>query len=130
MIVKHTKPFVTYVGPHYFYPGNNEFDAETSAQLQADPDFKSKIDSGLFQIITPSAVSAKPGALKLPGASVVRLSVANLPIQSAVKVIQGTFNKAELLRVQGVDMRKGIQDAITAQIKRIDDMAAPAEGKE
>jgi hypothetical protein len=125
MIVKQTKPFVTYVGSVFFYPGNNEFNEEVSAQLQAMPDFQSKVACGLLQIIDTNAAPITPaparaGAVKMPTAAVTRISVANLNIQAATKVIQGTYNKAELLRVQAIDQRKGIQDAITAQLAKID----------
>jgi hypothetical protein len=132
MIVKQTKPFVTYVGSIFFYPGNNEFNAEVSAQLQAMPDFQAKVESGQLQIIDTTAQPApvSRGAVKMPAAAVARISVSNLPIAAATKVIQGTFNKAELLRVQGIDQRKGIQDAITAQLARIDEAGVPEKKEE
>ena len=132
MIVKHTKPFVTYVGSTFFYPGNNEFNEEISTQLQEMPDFQAKVAAGLLQIIDASASPAPVaprGAVKIPTAAVTRISVSNLAIASATKVIQGTFNKAELLRVQSIDQRKGIQDAIAAQLARIDAAGVP-ENKE
>jgi hypothetical protein len=137
MIVKQTKPFVAYIGEHFFFPGNNEFNAEISAKLQEMPDFQAKVAAGQLQvidvtaspaIITPTATIR--GAVKIPTATVAKISVSNLAIASATKVIQGTFNKAELLRVQSIDQRKGIQDAITAQLARIDAMGIPAENKE
>jgi hypothetical protein len=135
MIVKQTKPFVTYVGSVFFYPGNNEFNEEVSAQLQATPDFQAKVACGQFQIIDTNAAPITPaparaGAVKMPVAAVTRISVSNLNIQSATKVIQGTFNKAELLRVQSIDQRKGIQDAITAQLARIDAAGNPEKEEE
>jgi hypothetical protein len=128
MIVKHTKPFVTYVGEHFFYPGNNEFNEEISAKLQEMPDFRNRVESGMLQIIgasaVPTDVPARSGAVKIAAA---RISVSNLAIASATKVIQGTYNKAELLRVQAIDQRKGIQDAITAQLAVVDGMAGKSE---
>jgi hypothetical protein len=99
------------------------------------PDFQARVATGLLQIIdvtaSPAPVTPR-GALKIPTAAAgfARISVSNLAIASATKVIQGTFNKAELLRVQAIDQRKGIQDAIAAQIARIDAAGIPKDAEE
>ena len=126
MIVKHTKPFVTYIGDIRLFPGNNELDEKDSLAIFQDKKFKEACDAGMLQILSgasqiqlPNKMSAAQPILR----QAAKVSIATMALPNAVKIIQGMFNKAELLRLAETDVRQGIQNAIKVQIEKVDDMA-------
>jgi hypothetical protein len=130
MIVKHTKPFVTYFGDIFLYPGNNEVSAENSTILLNDPKFQDALKAGMVEVLDKTVpiqinkTSTKSFNAVAPVVKqAVRVSIAGMALPNATKVIAGMFNKAELVRIAGTDMRKGIQDAIKAQLAKVDAMA-------
>lgn len=125
MIVRNTKPFVTYVDDQFFYPGMNEIPTEKATQLSVHPAFCDKVAQGQFVIVGADATPATSAKIGSAVKIVSSLSVSTMNVENATKVIKGIFNKAELTRLQSTDMRKGIQEAISDQIKRIDAMAVP-----
>jgi hypothetical protein len=130
MIVKQTKPFVTYVDDKFFYPGMNTFDDVASAALLANDSFLAKVKAGQLEIIGKDSDPVKKVETTSAKAAVVKVSVSGLAIAAAVKVIEGTFNVAALKDLASVDQRKGIQDAIAKQLRKIDDQNVPSGKKE
>jgi len=133
MIVKHTKPFVTYIGDVRLFPGNNELNEKDSLTLSQDKRFKNACDAGLFQILSdagtiqlPNKVSAAQPIMK----QAMKISINNMALPNAVKIIQGMFNKEELNKLAETDMRTGIQNAIKVQIAKVDSMTEDKEDKE
>lgn len=131
MIVKQTKPFITYVDDKFFYPGMNSFDDEASAALLANASFMDKVKAGQLEIIGKDSDPVKKVISSSAKVAVAKVSVSGLSIGGAVKVIEGTFNVAALKDLANTDQRKGIQDAIAKQLRRIDDQNVPvAKGQE
>lgn len=130
MIVRQTKPFITYVGSKFFYPGMNTFTEQEAAELLADPSFTSKVKDKLLEIIGKNSapvINISPSSVK---AAVTKISVVGLASSAAIKIIESTFNVAALKDLALTDQRKGIQDAIAKQLKRIDDQKVVVEKKE
>ena len=130
MIVKQTKPFITYVDDKFFYPGMNTFDAVASAALLTNDSFLDKVKAGLLEIIGKDSDPVKKVETTSAKAAVAKVSVSGLAIAAAVKVIESTFNVAALKDLASVDQRKGIQDAIAKQLCKIDDQKVPSGKKE
>jgi hypothetical protein len=130
MIVKQTKPFITYVDDKFFYPGMNTFDAVASAALLTNDSFLDKVKAGLLEIIGKDSDPVKKVETTSAKAAVAKVSVSGLAIAAAVKVIESTFNVATLKDLASVDQRKGIQDAIAKQLCKIDDQKVPSGKKE
>lgn len=138
MIVKHTKPFITYVAVDlsniYFFPGMNTVTPEQAALLSESEDFQNKVKTGLFQIIDnnaeaipATAAKAAPTAVKAAVKIASKVTISNMNITNAVKTVEGIFNRAELERLATTDQRKGVQDAIKRQLEAIKPDPAPAE---
>ena len=133
MLVKQTKPFVTYVAVEstniFFFPGVNTISDENAAILAESETFQQKVNSGLLQIITqeaaPATVVNKPGAVKAAVKIATKVNITNMSVVNAIKMIEGIFNRDELDRLAGVDQRKGVQEAIKRQLEKI--KLTPAE---
>lgn len=123
MIIRHTKPFVTYIGDVMLYPGNNEVSEEVAKKLLAEPAFQERVSCGLFQVIDTSAkaVTTPPAPAKaaVKIATATKVSISTMTLPNAIKVIQGTVVRSELERMAQTDMRKGVQDAIKKQIATV-----------
>jgi hypothetical protein len=127
MIVNHKKPCVNFYDKVFLYPGMNELNAQQAAELTAHPQFKIHCDAGIHEVIGANAkpVAAPKGAVKVQQAS--NLTLSGMNVDAAVKVINGIMNKTELLRLKTTDVRKGVQDALDAQIKKVTGDFAPKE---
>lgn len=121
MIVKHTKPFITYTGNIYFYPGNNEISEETAKLLMKEQSFRNNISCGLFEIIGEPKVEVKGKSVSVVHKENLSLSISKLPASKAIDVISEIYSIPELKRLQDEDPRKGVQTAISNQIDKIKD---------
>jgi uncharacterized protein with HEPN domain len=128
MLVKNNKPCVTYIENEFLFPGINEI---KNIEILKSKAFTDAVKAGQLELIgenaTPISVNKAPAILKREAEKVVSINTMNLI--AAKKVVTSIFNKSELVKLQETDQRKGVQDAIVAQIAIID-AAAKDEAKE
>lgn len=129
MLVENKKPCVTYVENEFFFPGINEI---KNIEILKSKAFTDAVKAGQLVLIgenaAPISVNKAPAILKREAEKVVSINTMNLI--AAKKVVASIFNRAELVKLQETDLRKGVQDAITAQIAIIDAAAKDEEKKD
>jgi hypothetical protein len=128
MLVKNNKPCVTYIENEFLFPGINEI---KNIEILKSKAFTDAVKAGLLELIgenaTPISVNKAPAILKREAEKVVSINTMNLI--AAKKVVTSIFNKSELVKLQETDQRKGVQDAIVAQIAIIDAASKDEEKK-
>lgn len=126
MIVKNTKTFVTYAGPIFFYPGMNEFDNEKSETLIEMDVFEQMVNDGTLVIMGRNGdeeqiQNTSSEVVRQVAKKAERIDISKLNVENAAKIIRGMYNVAELKEIQERDMRKGVQEVIAIQLRRIDE---------
>lgn len=123
MIIRHNYAFITKVEGIFLYPGNNELTEEDGKRVIESQAGKDKLNCSppALSIIGGQGVEISvpaKGAVKI---AAVKQTISTMPVPAAVKVIKNTFNKELLLKYGLSDVRKGVQDAIKAQVAIIDE---------
>jgi hypothetical protein len=126
VIVKNTKTFVTYAGPIFFYPGMNEFDKDKSETLIEMDVFEKMVNDGTLVIVGKNGDEEQiqhttPEVVKQVAKKAERIDIGKLNVENAAKIIRGMYNVAELKEIQERDMRKGVQEVIAIQLRKIDE---------
>jgi hypothetical protein len=126
VIVKNTKTFVTYAGPIFFYPGMNEFDNEKSETLIEMDVFEQMVNDGTLVIMGRNGdeeqiQNTSSEVVRQVAKKAERIDISKLNVENAAKIIRGMYNVAELKEIQERDMRKGVQEVIAIQLRRIDE---------
>lgn len=135
MIVKNNKTFVTHVESIRLYPGTNTLDEKQSQILSQSPAFADKVDVGALSILGQNGDEEQvqhttPEVIQQVVKKVERIDINKLNVDNAAKVIRNMYSVAELKQIQEHDTRKGVQEAVAMQLKKIDEAVVTKEDEE
>lgn len=135
MIVKNNKTFVTHVEGIMLYPGTNTLNEKQSQTLCQSPAFEEKIDVGALSILGQNGDEEQvqhttPKVIQQVVKKVERIDINKLNVENAAKVIRSMYNVSELKEIQNKDTRKGVQEAVAIQLKRIDEAIIDKKGED
>lgn len=102
-----------------FYPGNNFIDNDKIDAVKNEPRLKELVENGIHEIILEGDKTSKEkDPLK---------NIRKLPVSSVINIVKETYKKDILNTIAKNDKRQKVQDAVTNQIKRIDDQRKDKE---
>jgi hypothetical protein len=135
VIVKNNKTFVTRVEGITLYPGTNTLNENQSQRLSQSPAFEDKIDVGALSILGQNGDEeeiqhSNPEVIQQVVKKVERIDIKKLNVENAAKVIRSMYNVAELREILKNDTRKGVQEVVVMQLKRIDEAVVRKEDEE
>lgn len=104
-------------------PGPNTIQDYQYAEMKESADFKRHVKDGVFEILVPT--KEEKGDKDAD-----KTEIGSLSVKDAKALVAETFNTEELKRWQEEETRKGVVDAIAAQLEKIEKERSESDKKD